>query len=223
MRLRGTGKDPDHKYPEGLVFDAPPHAARKLVDEGYATTLDPKDDPGRTESQIAAAVERGDNLNDPTDAALAAGIDNRDALATVHGEPIDEPVPGGAEARAPIGKGPEELPATSGLANEAPTSAPASGGSDSGSSSEAPKELTPKQKAVERAKELDVSHSGSQAEIEERIAAKEKELADANAAPSDEVLQRAQELEVDTDGTAAEVEARIAAKEQEIAGQGSSS
>lgn len=221
MRLKGTGTDPDHKYPDGLVFDAPPHAARSLVDAGFATVLDPKDDPARTPSQIAAAVQRGDNLNDPTDAELAAGISDREALAAVHGEPVDEPVPGGGEARAPIGVGPEVLPDAPGLANATPadeeTSAPRPPSNDSS------KGPTPKQQAVERAKELDVSHSGSQAEIEERITAKEKELEEQNAPASEELSQRATELEVDATGTTAEVEARIAAKEQELASAGGAS
>jgi hypothetical protein len=245
MRLKGTGKDPENRYPEGLIFDAPEHIAQKTIEAGFATALDPKDDPARTESQIAAAVQRGDNLNEATDHELAGEFrgegespeDGPDALEVVHGTPVDEPVPGGATAKAPVGPPSEDPAAVQARAESGdstgtltpdggPPSGPGgsggSGSGESGSSSSQEKELTPKQKAVERAKELDVSHSGSQADIEERIAAKEKEIEEQNAAPSDELKQRAQELEVDAEGTTAEVEARIAAKEKELADAGGS-
>lgn len=240
MRLVGTGKDPENRYPEGLVFDAPPHIAQKHIEAGHAVAQDPKDDVARTESQIAAAVQRGDNLSDPTDHELAGEFRGEgeepdkgpDALLVVHGTPVDEPVPGGAVAKAPVGTTSKEDPAAvQKAAEEGDTSgtetpdgeAGSQGSGGSGGSEE--KELTPKQKAVERAKELDVSHSGSQADIEERIAAREKEIEEQNAPPSDELVERANELEVDLEGnpTTAELEARIAAKEAENAGQGSSS
>jgi hypothetical protein len=234
MRLKGTGKDPENRYPEGLIFDAPEHTAQKSIEAGFATALDPKDDPARTQSQMAAAVQRGDNLSEATDHELAGQFrgegdtpeDGPDALTIVQGTPVDEPVPGGATSKAPVGPPSEDPAAVQARAESddntgtlTPDGGPSSGSSESG----AEKELTPKQKAVERAKELDVSHSGSQAEIEERIEAKEEELKAANAAPSEELVQRATELEVDVDGTTAEVEARVAAKEQEIAAANASS
>ncbi len=223
MRLVGTGKDPDHKYPEGLVFDAPPHAARKMVDGGYATVLDPKDDPARTESQIAAAVQRGDSLSDSVDHELASGMSESDALEVVQGGPVDEPVPGGAEARAPVGVGTEQLPDSPAPGSESSASTSSSSSSSSSTSTSSSDELTPKQQAVQKAKDLDISYSGSQAQIEERIAAKEAELEEQNAPASDELVQRAEDLELDSSGTTAEVQARIAAREQELAEQGASS
>lgn len=237
MRLVGTGKDPEQRYPEGLVYDAPPHVAQKHIEAGFGVAQDPKDDAGRTESQIAAAVQRGDNLSDATDHELAGEFrgegdtpeDGPDALTVVQGTPVDEPVPGGATAKAPVGP-PSEDPAAvqaraesvDSVGTETPDGSSSSSDSSSSDSGSGEK-LTPKQQAVQRAKELDVSHSGTEAEIRERIEAKEKELEELNAAPSDELVQRATELEVDPSGTTAEVEARVAAKEQELADAGASS
>lgn len=219
MRLKGTGKDPENRYPEGLIFDAPEHVAQKTIEAGFAVALDPKDDPARTDSQIAGAVQRGDSLSDPVDHELAQDLSEPDALAKVQGADVNDPIPGGAVARAPVGRTTEDPAAVQARAEKGDQVGSTETPSGSApSSSKSGKELTPKQEAVARAKELDVSSSGTQAEIEERIAAKEKELEEQNAEPSAELVQRAEELEIDSSGTTAEVEARIAAKEQELAG-----
>lgn len=220
MRLIGTGTDPDNKYPEGLIFDAPPVQAKKAIEAGFANALDPKDDPGRTPSQIAAAVQRGDNLSDPTDHELAGDISDREALEIVHGESIDEPVPGGATAKAPVGVNAEDPAAVQASAEagdgvaEAPA-APAAPSPDVGD-----KPLTPKQEAVRKAEGLGLDSSGTEKEIEARIADYEA----GQAPPSDELLTKASELEVGVEegDTTATVEAKIAEKE-EAAAAGSSS
>lgn len=86
-RLVGTGKDPEGRATEGLIFDAPEApegaepgsigysgSAQDYIDRGFAKRLDPEDDPGRTRSQIAAAVVRGDNLDHPEDRKIAEGF-----------------------------------------------------------------------------------------------------------------------------------------------------
>lgn len=90
MRMIGTGKDPEGRYPEGLQFDVPdvdPGARPQgeyLIEQGYAEYLkDPKDDTGRTQRQIAEAVVRGDLLNDPVDREIAEDIGGK-AYELVH-------------------------------------------------------------------------------------------------------------------------------------------
>lgn len=167
MRLVGTGKDPDNKYPEGLVFDVPPHVAAKVVEEGYGTYQNPKDDAGRTESQIAAAVERGDSLSDPTDRELAGEFrgegndpaEGKDPYEVVQGASVDEPVDGGPVARAPVGT-------VTPVGGPAPVAASAP---ESASTSAEPKPLTSKQRAVIAAEELGIDAEGTEAEIRDRI------------------------------------------------------
>lgn len=84
MRLKGTGKDPD-RYPEGLVFDADLEGAQRYIEQGVAVALDPKDDPARTESQVADAKVRGANLTNPVDAELASEMSDDEAHAIVSG------------------------------------------------------------------------------------------------------------------------------------------
>ena len=71
-RYTGTGRDPLGRYPEGQVVDADAESVEALVERGYVTPLQDRDDPARTEWQLANAVLRGDLLTDPTDRALAA-------------------------------------------------------------------------------------------------------------------------------------------------------
>jgi hypothetical protein len=58
-----------------------------FVDRGWATVQEPEDHPGRTTTQIAAAVVRGDALADPVEQKLAEDIGDR-AHAIVH---LDDP------------------------------------------------------------------------------------------------------------------------------------
>jgi hypothetical protein len=71
MRLTGTGKDPEGRYSKGLIFDAPEQDAQSIIEKGWAKETAPEDDPGRTDSQLAAAAVRGDTLSDPIDRELA--------------------------------------------------------------------------------------------------------------------------------------------------------
>jgi len=108
MRLVGTGKDPENRYPEGLVFDAPEHVAKRFVEDGLATIQHPVDDAGRTPSQIAQADVRGDNLSDPVDAEIADGLRGRgedpedgpqSASIVQDGDQVDEPINTDVSAR----------------------------------------------------------------------------------------------------------------------------
>jgi hypothetical protein len=73
MRLRGTGTAPDGQYPKGQIFDAQDSQAAELTEKGWAERLtDPLEDPGRSEIGIAQGLIRGDTLNHPDDAAVAA-------------------------------------------------------------------------------------------------------------------------------------------------------
>lgn len=88
-RLRGTGKDPAGRYSEGTIFDVPddtPEQGESLVEKGWAVPLDPKDDPGRTEVQVANAIVRNDPMLDPVDREVAAGISK--PREVVHGEDV---------------------------------------------------------------------------------------------------------------------------------------
>lgn len=112
MRAVGTGTHPEGRYLEGQVFDLPeltsgssdtPGAPsiedvhpdyRSIIENGWATLLDPVDDPGRTDSQIAASIVRHDDLSHPLDAAKAAEMGPEVALAIVHtGDPEATEVP----------------------------------------------------------------------------------------------------------------------------------
>jgi hypothetical protein len=89
-RLVGTGKDPEGRYGEGVVFDVPAYESTydDLIEKGWAEALPAVDDPGRSKTQIANAMVRGDLLSHPADAAMAAEIDDADALAITHtGDP----------------------------------------------------------------------------------------------------------------------------------------
>lgn len=88
-KLVGTGTDPLGQYGAGVVFDVPradPQFA-ELVAKGYAEEVAPEDHPGRDDTQIAAAVLRGDALLDPAERAAADRIGDR-AIDIVHtGDP----------------------------------------------------------------------------------------------------------------------------------------
>lgn len=83
-RLVGTGKAPDDQYLEGQVFDVESFDPlyEDLLDRGWAEEVDPEDDPGRTETQIANAVVRGDPVAHPVERKIAEGI--KDPYAVVH-------------------------------------------------------------------------------------------------------------------------------------------
>lgn len=99
MRLVGTGKAPEGQYPEGHVFDSAANSpeAKQLLADGWATTLDPADDPGRTVTQIANAVVRDDPLSNADDRAVAereglldeSGGPSERAYAVVHQQDPD--------------------------------------------------------------------------------------------------------------------------------------
>lgn len=101
MRAVGTGKHPEGRFPEGQVCDLPAaldgsgdvHPDYKsFIDDGYLALLAPEDDPGRTRTQIANSIVRGDALNHPVDAALADEISPEQALAITHtGDPGADP------------------------------------------------------------------------------------------------------------------------------------
>ena len=121
-RLVGTGKDPENRYPEGIVFDAPealegrdepgaigyPGSAQDLIDKGFAERQDPEEDHGRQVSSVAAAAVRGDALTDPVEAKIAeddlldgTGRPTHEAYDIVHEEegsvqaPVDGEHPSG--------------------------------------------------------------------------------------------------------------------------------
>lgn len=103
-RLEGTGVDP--RYGKGDIFDVPKYKPtagdvddreinpvyQELLDKKFAKEVDPKDDPGRTITQIAdAKASRHDPLSDPVDAEIAASMTDAEALAIVHsGDPNAE-------------------------------------------------------------------------------------------------------------------------------------
>ena len=90
MKMRGTGKDPLGRYAEGLIFDLEDFDTAMIedfVEKGWAEILPPEEHPGRTTTQIAAAVVRGDALADPVEEKLAEDIEGREH-AIVH---LDDP------------------------------------------------------------------------------------------------------------------------------------
>jgi hypothetical protein len=90
-KMRGTGKDPLGRYSEGLIFDLEDHdpeMVQDFIDKGWAELLPPEDHPGRTKTQIANAIVRGDELADPAERKLADEIGD-DAHAIVHLEDPD--------------------------------------------------------------------------------------------------------------------------------------
>jgi hypothetical protein len=89
-KMRGTGKDPLGRYQKGLIFDLEdndPDMVQDFVDKGWAEVLPEEEHPGRTITQIAAAMVRGDELADPVEQALAESIEGREH-AIVH---LDDP------------------------------------------------------------------------------------------------------------------------------------
>ena len=116
-RFVGTGKDP--RYPKGQVVDIYTSddafgqgnlSEQDLVELGYVEAADPYQDPGRTPSQIAAAVVRGDTLSDPYDAAVAVkegyvderGMATAKAYNVVHEDPQDAAVDRGEAGAGPV-------------------------------------------------------------------------------------------------------------------------
>jgi uncharacterized membrane protein YgcG len=90
-KMIGTGKDPLGRYSEGLVFDLEdndPEMVQDFIDKGWANLLDEREHPGRTRTQIAAAMVRGDALADPVEQEIADEIGD-DAHAIVHLEDPD--------------------------------------------------------------------------------------------------------------------------------------
>jgi hypothetical protein len=89
-RLEGTGKDPEGRYGKGLVFDVPAWdpVYDELIEKGWAKTVSLEDDPGRSKTQIANAMVRGDLISHPIEAKLASEIDMGDAYGITHtGDP----------------------------------------------------------------------------------------------------------------------------------------
>jgi pyruvate/2-oxoglutarate dehydrogenase complex dihydrolipoamide acyltransferase (E2) component len=84
-KLVGTGTDPLGQYGAGVVFDVPRASPQfaELVAKGYANEVAPEDHPGRDDTQIAAAMLRGDALLDPAERAAAERIGDR-AIDIVH-------------------------------------------------------------------------------------------------------------------------------------------
>ena len=89
-KMRGLGKDPLGRYAEGLIFDLEdndPDMVQDFVDKGWAEVLPEREHPGRTVTQIAAAMVRGDELADPVEQEIAAELEGREH-AIVH---LDDP------------------------------------------------------------------------------------------------------------------------------------
>lgn len=97
MRAVGTGTHPEGRFPKGQVCDLNEVDGKvhpdyqSLLDDGYLELLAPEDDPGRTTTQIANAIVRGDALTDPVDAKLADEISDEQALAITHTGDPDAP------------------------------------------------------------------------------------------------------------------------------------
>lgn len=98
MRVVATGKAPEGRFPEGQVGDFPEVDGavhpdyQDFLDKGWHVPLDPVDDPGRTKTQIANSIVRGDTLNHPVDAEIAEGITDAEAYAITHtGDPEADP------------------------------------------------------------------------------------------------------------------------------------
>lgn len=90
-KMKGTGQDPLGRYSDGLIFDLEdndPDMVQDFVDKGWAELLPEEEHPGRTKTQIAAAVVRGDQLADPVEQQMADEIGD-DAHAIVHLEDPD--------------------------------------------------------------------------------------------------------------------------------------
>jgi hypothetical protein len=89
-RLEGTGKDPEGRYGKGVIFDVPAWDPQydELIEKGWAKTVAPEDDPGRSRVQIANAIVRNDLLSNPVEAAIADEIGEADAYGITHtGDP----------------------------------------------------------------------------------------------------------------------------------------
>lgn len=101
MRAVGTGTHPEGRFPKGQVSDLPEALDgsgevhpdyQTFLDNGWMELLDPKDDPGRTKTQIANSIVRGDALTHPVDAELADEIPIDEAYAVTHtGDPEASP------------------------------------------------------------------------------------------------------------------------------------
>lgn len=79
-KLVGTGKDPLGQYGKGTVFDIPygDDHWHELIDRGWAEEVSDVDHPGRTTTQIANAMVRGDALVHPAEQATADEIRGRE-------------------------------------------------------------------------------------------------------------------------------------------------
>lgn len=77
MRMIGTGKDPEARYPEGLIFDVPDFDGDRqrnyLKEQGFAKDYE-GDDPGVTYRQVAESIVRGDPLLNPDEQKKAEKI-----------------------------------------------------------------------------------------------------------------------------------------------------
>lgn len=90
-KMIGTGKDPLGRYSKGLIFDLEdndPEMVADFIEKGWAELLPEEDHPGRTKTQIANSMVRGDALADPAEQAIAEEIGD-DAHAIVHLEDPD--------------------------------------------------------------------------------------------------------------------------------------
>lgn len=103
-KMIGTGKDPLGRYMKGLIFDLEdndPEMVQDFIDRGWAELLPEEDHPGRTKTQIANSMVRGDALADPVEQKLAAEIGD-DAHAIVH---LEDPDATAADYEADVEKG----------------------------------------------------------------------------------------------------------------------
>jgi hypothetical protein len=105
-KMRGTGKDPLGRYMKDLIFDLEdndPAMVKDFVDKGWADLLPEEEHPGRTTTQIANAMVRGDELGDPVEQKLAEDIGD-DAHAIVH---LEDPNAKEADYEKEAAKGPK--------------------------------------------------------------------------------------------------------------------
>ena len=134
-KMRGLGKDPLGRYGENLIFDLPdedPGQVEDFVAKGWAEVLPEEEHPGRTVTQIAASMVRGDELSDPTEAKIAADLEGREH-AIVH---LDDPDATEDDYDAEVSEGREaQRPARNAITADSLGGVPAKGGSGGGGSS----------------------------------------------------------------------------------------
>lgn len=144
-KMKGTGKDPLGRYSDGLIFDLEdndPAMVADFVKKGWATVLPEDEHPGRTVTQIAAAVVRGDEMSDPVEQAIAEQIGGN-AHAIVH---LDDPNATQADYDAEV-EGARKLQKT----HRSQISADSLGGVPAKGSSKAAKEEAPAKESASKA------------------------------------------------------------------------